>query len=149
LQEGRKPFTFVSTSFDERSGQFSPDGRWISYVSNESGQYEVYVRSFPDTGGQWQISTAGGAQPRWAPNGKEVFYIAPDGGLMAVSIAVAGNAIQPGTPVLLFPTRIWNTTDFVRMQYDVAPDGRFLINVATDQQSSSPITLLLNWNPDP
>ncbi|MGH9253822.1 MAG: protein kinase domain-containing protein [Vicinamibacterales bacterium] len=148
FQGGGKPSPFVNTNFDERSSQFSPDGRWVSYVSSESGRNEVYARPFRGSGGQWQISIDGGVQPRWAPNGKELYYIAPDASLMAVPVVVTGDAIEPGTPVVLFQTRISNATGLVRMQYDVAPDGRFLINVATDQESLSAITLLLNWTPE-
>jgi serine/threonine-protein kinase len=121
----------------------------VSYHSNESGRYEVYVRPFPGPGGQWQISTAGGVQSRWAPNGKELYYIAPDRMLMAVPIIVSATAIEPGTPVALFRTRIWNNGATQHIQYDVAPDGRFLINVAVDQGAlSPPITLVLNWTPE-
>jgi Tol biopolymer transport system component len=148
LAGDRKPFAFLSTNFEERTGQFSPDGRWIAYVSNESGRAEVYVRPFPPSAGQWQISTAGGAQPRWAPTGKEMYYVAPDATLMAVPIVVTGNASEPGAPVALFQTRIWDASVNNRIQYDVAKDGRFLINVSVDQDALSPITLLLNWNPE-
>jgi Tol biopolymer transport system component len=148
LEGDGKPSAFIDTNFDERSSQFSPDGRWVAYISNESGRYEVYVRPFPASGGQWQISTSGGAQPRWSPRGRELFYIAPDATLMAVPIGTNSDAIEPGTPLPLFQTRIWNASPLNRTHYDVAPDGRFLINVAVDQNSLSPITLLLNWNPE-
>ena len=85
-----KPFPFVNTSFDEALGQFSPDGRWVAYHSNESGRHEVYVQPFPGPGGKWQISTSGGIEPRWRRDGKELFYIAPDGKLMAAPIQSAG-----------------------------------------------------------
>jgi serine/threonine protein kinase len=150
MDGSRKPFPFVKTPFDERSGMISADGRWVSYLSNESGRYEIYVRPFPPTsGGQWQVSTAGGVQPRWRRDGKELYYIAPDGKLMAVAIAVNGSTLEPGTPVALFQTRIFGGGASVnsRQQYDVAPDGRFLINVTIDDTNASPITLLLNWKP--
>jgi Tol biopolymer transport system component len=67
----RKPFAFLSTPFDERQGVFSPDGRWVAYQSNESGRFEIYVRTFPGTGGQWQVSTGGGNSPRWRADAKE------------------------------------------------------------------------------
>jgi hypothetical protein len=108
------------------------------------------VRPFPpSSGGQWQISTGGGTQPRWRPDGKELYYIAPDAKLMAVPIAANGSTLQPGTPVALFQTRIYGGGGNVnvRQQYDVARDGRFLINVATGDAGASPITLLLNWKP--
>src|SRR5262249_10597571 len=146
----RKPVLFRGTNFEERLAQFSPDVRWIAYQSNEGGQYEIYVRPFPGPGGQWQLSTAGGIQPHWRRDGKELYYIAPDGKLMAVPIVVKGAALDPGLPVSLFQTRIWGggTNAGNGFQYDVAPDGRFLINVLTEDAVTSPITLLLNWKPD-
>jgi hypothetical protein len=103
----KKPYPFVNSKFDERGSQFSPDGRWVAYQSSESTRFEIYVRPFPGPGGIAQVSTAGGIQVRWHPEGKELYYLAPDGKLMAVPIAVKGAAIEPGTPVLLFTTRIW------------------------------------------
>ena len=148
----KKPFVFLNTSFDERLGQFSPDGRWVAYQSDESGRPEIYVRRFPaQPGGEWrQVSTSGGSQPRWRLDGKELYYIAPDGKLMAVPITLKGTALEPGTPEALFQTRIVgggaNNLAF-RQQYDVGPDGRFLINVTTEDTVTAPITLLQNWKP--
>jgi Tol biopolymer transport system component len=151
LSGDRKPVSFVETTFLERAGQFSPDGHWVAYHSNESGPYEVYVRSFPGPGGQQQVSTLGGIQPRWSSDGRELYYIAPNGTLMAVPITMKGTALEPGTPVALFQTRIWGggTNATQGQQYDVAPDGRFLINVVTKDAAAAPITLLLNWKPKP
>jgi Tol biopolymer transport system component len=159
MEGERKPFVFLNASFEERAGQFSPDGRWVAYVSTESGRHEIYVRPFPGqpsagavdarAGGQWQVSTAGGIQPRWRRDGKELYYIAPDGKLMAAPIVVNGATLEPGAPVALFQTRIWGggTDAYYREQYDVASDGRFLINVTTGEATASPITLILNWAP--
>jgi hypothetical protein len=146
----RKPFVFLNQPYEERTGQFSPDGQWVAYVSNESGRHEIYVRPFPGPGGRWQISTEGGIQPRWSPDGKELFYIAPDANLVAVPIAVNGPVLNPGRPVPLFRSRIFGggREIYQREQYDVGPDGRFLINVPTDDAVAPPITLLLNWNPE-
>ena len=150
LSGDRKPVPFVETPFLERAGQFSPDGHWVAYHSNESGPYEVYVRSFPGAGGQQQVSSAGGIQARWSSDGRELYYIAPNGALMAVPITMNGTALEPGTPVALFQTRIWgggaNATQ--GQQYDVSRDGRFLINAVTEGVAA-PITLLLNWKPKP
>jgi Tol biopolymer transport system component len=149
LTGDRKPFVFLKTAFDEYNPQFSPDGRWVAYQSTESGQWEIYVRPFPGSGGQWQISTSGGSQVRWRPDGKELYYVAPDGTLMAAAVAVKGTTFEPHGPVKLFQPPIWgggaNTNN--GQQYDVAPDGRFLINVAADERTAS-ITLLTNWNPE-
>jgi hypothetical protein len=109
------------------------------------------VRPFPGPGGQWQVSTNGGVQPRWNPDGKELYYIAPDGQLMAASIAVQNGAIEAGAPMALFQTRVsgGGTNTYTKPQYDVAPDGRFLINTITDASTTAPITPLLNWKPRP
>ena len=127
----------------------SPDGRWVAYLSNESGQFEIYVRPFPPSAGQWQVSSAGGIQPRWRHDGGEVYYVAPDERLMAVPISVSGATLQPGTPTPLFQTRIFGGGSNVasRQQYDVTRDGRFLVNTVSDDVGP-PITLLLNWNPN-
>jgi Tol biopolymer transport system component len=151
LEGDRKPFPFLNAIWDEQNGQFSPDGRWVAYQSNESGRHEIYVRPFPGPGGQLLVSTAGGISPRWRPDGKELYYIAPDATLMAAPLAVKGGTLEPGTPAPLFRSRIWGggTDLYQRDQYDVARDGRFLINVTTDDTVTSPITLLQNWKPEP
>ena len=107
------------------------------------------MRPFPEPGGQWQVSTAGGIATRWRHDGKELYYIAPDGRLMAASIAIQGATLEPGTPVALFQTRIvgGGTLRGNHQQYDVAPDGRFLINVTVEEDAATPITLLQNWKP--
>ena len=148
LQGDRKPFVFLKTPFDERRAMFSSDGRWVAYHSNESGRPEVYVRPFPGPGGQWQVSTAGGIYPRWAAGNNEINYIAPDGTLMAVPVAINGSTFAPGRPAALFRTRIvGGGTDLnLGTNYDIARDGRFLINTLLDD-ISSPITLIQNWKP--
>ena len=85
----KKPFPFLKTPFDERDGQFSPDGKWIAYQSNESGRFEIYVQPFPGPGGKFQISADGGAQPRWNKNGKEIFYVSLDSKMMAVPVKLS------------------------------------------------------------
>lgn len=147
----RRPSPFLDSQFNERLAQFSPDGQWIAYQSDESGRYQIYVRPFPGPGGQWQVSTDGGVTARWGPDGKELFYVAPDGTMMAAPVIAAGAAIEPGAPVALFHPRIFSggvSPVGTRWQYDVARDGRFLINVETGNASVAPITLILNWNPE-
>ena len=153
MEGDRKPFPVVQTNFDERDGQFSPDGKWIAYQSNESaGRFEIYVQPFPGPG-KWQISTNGGAQVRWRRDGKELFYIGLDGRLMAVPIRLASNgqAVEPGTPVPLFATRIGGAVQGVdRQQYMVSPDGqRFLMKTVTEEASTSSIMVILNWKAKP
>ena len=89
---------FLITPFAERTPAFSPDGRWVTYYSNESGRYEVYVRPFPGPGGKWQISTGGGRFPSWSPNGKELFYRTLDSRIMVVTYSVEGDSFRAGRP---------------------------------------------------
>jgi Tol biopolymer transport system component len=149
LDGDRKPFPFQNTPFDERRGMFSPNMRWMAYQSNEHGSYEIYVREFPGPGGQRQVSTAGGINPKWSHDGREIYYITPDGKLMATPITVNGDAIVPGTPAPLFATRIVGGGTDINggLNYDVTADGRFLINTVLEDSAVSPITLLLNWKP--
>ncbi|MGH9257651.1 MAG: protein kinase domain-containing protein [Vicinamibacterales bacterium] len=150
---GGGPFAVLDSSFEEIAGQFSPDGRLLAYASNESGRYEIYVRTFPEAGGKWQVSVSGGVQPRWRRDGRELFYVAPDRRLMAVPIRLAPNtqALDTGPPVPLFSTRLATGANIApagflaRAQYAVAPDGRFLMNVAADEAVTSPITIVQNW----
>lgn len=149
----RKPFPVVQTTFEERDAQFSLDGKWIAYQSNESGRVEIYVQPFPGPGIKTQISTTGGAQVRWRRDGKELFYVALDGRLMAVPIQLAlkGGAIEAGTPLPRFATRIGGAVQgFDKHEYVVSPDGqRFLMNTITDVATTSPITVILHWKPKP
>ncbi len=154
------PFIVLQTPFQERSGVLSPDSRWITYESDESGRYEVYVRAFltPDAlatgtaavGGQWQVSTEGGSDPVWSPDGQELFYLDPEANMMAAPLSVTGDRVEVGAPAVLFSTRIFGGGDGNGngRQYDVAADGRFLINTLVDEGSTTPITLILNWNPE-
>ena len=154
LDGDKKPFPILQSAFNEMDAQFSPDGRWIAYESNQSGPAEIFVRAFPDTRGQWQVSTAGGTQPRWRADGKELFYVSSDGHLMATPMATDadGQALTPGTPVALFAARLATGTSVTvgsytgRPQYAVARDGRFLMNVAVDAEATPPIAIVLNWD---
>ncbi len=145
----RAPVLLLKTEANELWGQFSPDGRFVAYQSNETGRYEIYLRPFPGGGGSVPVSTAGGVYPRWSRDGKEVYFIAPDATLMAVPIRTTAASVEAGAPVTLFQTRRvgggWNVIGRSH-QYDVAPDGRFLVNVETES-SAPPLTLLMNWKP--
>ena len=146
----RTPHLFEQTKFFEIQGEVSPDGRWLAYQSNESGRYEVYVQSFPAPGGgKWQISKDGSGRPRWRPDGRELFYYAFDGRLMAVPIAATATGLGAGVGVPLFEAHMlagpYNQYGF-EQQYDVARDGqRFLINVPLEDASASSITVVTNW----
>jgi hypothetical protein len=138
-----KPYAVLATQFEESWAYFSPDGRWFAYTSNESGRSEVYVQSFPQSGGKWLISNGGGAQPHWRNDGKELFYIAPDKALMAVTVN-ASSTFETSTPSPLFVTQVsaYNAPN----RYAVGPDGqRFLINCPAGEASKTPITVVLSW----
>jgi len=144
--DGTEPFTYYATEFEEGHAQFSPDGRWVAYTSNELGRPEIYIQSFPIGNGKWQISTAGGDQVQWR-NDKELFYIGVDNSLMAVSINVTGSGIDASKPVLLFPTTApqGGITDD-RNNFAPSADGkRFLINTLTNASNLQPLTLVINW----
>lgn len=134
---------FQRTESTESEGQLSPDGKWIAYTSDESKQPEVYVQTFPTPGGKQLISTAGGSQPRWRSDGKELFYVAADGKMMAVSIR-GGPSFQYDTPAALFQAPI---QDFPNaFGYAVASEGqRFLIRAGSKDAKSFPITVMTNW----
>jgi Tol biopolymer transport system component len=137
---------FVQGHGTVKNAQFSADGKWVAYASSESGQWEVYVTSFPDGNGKWQVSSAGGAQPRWRGDSKELFYLASDGKIMSVSVA-NGPTFNAGTPVALFqanPRVLVATSELVA--YDVSKDGqRFLINTRQKNPETQPMTVVLNW----
>jgi hypothetical protein len=146
LSGDRKPLAAASSSYNESSAQFSPDGDWIAYRSDESGRFEIYVQPFPGPGAKVRVSIDGGTEPRWRADGKEIFYISPDAKMMAVSFQSSGPAPDIGKPIALFQTRkVRGGTSNVLQQYDVASDGRFLINVNADESVASPIMLIMNW----
>ena len=143
----RKPMPYLQTEFNEVHARFSPDGRWVAYVSDESGQPEVYVQSFPATGGKWQISSGGGDQPLWRRDGKELFYVATGGKLMAAEINPRASAFHAGVPKPLFEIHYSpGAITGLRNTVLVTADGqRFLVNASLEDSASFPITVVLNW----
>jgi Tol biopolymer transport system component len=141
-----KPIQFLKAVSSLRNAQFSPDGKWVAYASNETGKWEIYATSFPEAQGKWQISTGGGEQPRWRGDGKELFYLSPDGKMMAAPVTT-GARFSAGTPTVLFQASprqpVTNGDLFV---YDVSRDGqRFLINTPVKQTETAPMSVILNW----
>jgi dipeptidyl aminopeptidase/acylaminoacyl peptidase len=149
LEGDRKPIPFLQTPFSEIDGHFSPDGRWMAYMSNESGRQEVYVQTFPATGSKWQISTAGGRFPRWSRDGHELFYIAADQKLMTVPAKPGvprSRTFEAGSPQPLF--EIKSILSPARFSYQPSADGRrFLVDVPASGEGAAPtpITVVLNW----
>ena len=147
----RKPVIFLGTEFEERAPQLSPDGRWLAYSSNESGRFEIYVTSFPGRSGKWLVSIAGGMSPRWRRDGKELFYLSTDNTLMVAPVSSEGAAFQIDSVRPLFEVRprLISFGGFAGYPYDVFPDGqRFMVNTLleeSEETSSEPITLLVNW----
>jgi eukaryotic-like serine/threonine-protein kinase len=140
----RKSFRFADTAFTEASAVFSPDGRWIAYTSNEGGQLDVYVQSFPGPGTKSQVSRNGGSHPVWRPDGRELFFLGPDGTMMSVPIG-NGRSFDAGLPQALFRANVWT---LARNQvYAVTKDGQRFLVTATPQKSSgaAPLTVVLNW----
>jgi eukaryotic-like serine/threonine-protein kinase len=129
-----------------RNAQFSPDGRWIAYASNETGKMEIYVSPFPNGNGKWQVSRAGGQEPRWRQDGKELFYLSAEGKMMAVPVAT-GSHFVADSPVALFQTyRPQRVSVLYVFSYDVSDNGqRFLINTKMDEPNAAPPSVLLNW----
>ncbi len=142
---GGEPTRLLTGNASESNGQISPDGKWVAYASDDLGNWEIYVTSFPGAAGKWQVSRGGGTEPRWRGDGKEVYYISPSGMLMAVP--VNGESIfVTATPVPLFQIHgrasISSTDVFT---YDVAKDGkRFLVNRYVKPEHVAPLTILLN-----
>jgi len=142
----KKPFPFLSSASNESMASFSPDGKWLAYVSDESGRAEVYIVPFPKRSGKWQVSTEGGTRPRWRRDGKELFFVSLGNKLMAVPVREENNTLDIGSPEPLFQI---NPPDsqYAGWIYDVTPDGKRFIVVTRlpEPPSAEPITLVVNW----
>ena len=142
MEGERKPFAFQNTRFQEGDGQFSPDGKWVAFTSDESGESRVYVTPFPGPGGRWPISTTSGRLPRWRRDGKELFFEVP-GGIASADVSADGDVFHVGAVRVLFRTRAGGGT---RRRWDVAPDGKhFLLALESSDDEIVPITLVVNW----
>lgn len=142
LSGDRKAFPYMQTSFNEAQGQFSPDGKWVAYQSNESGRAEVYVAPFPEPRGKWQISSNGGSDARWRDDGREIFFRGSDNKLMSAEISIVGAGVQVGAMRPLFDMRARNN---LRNMYDSTDGQKFLINTIEEDAMPTPITLIVNW----
>jgi Tol biopolymer transport system component len=141
-----KPFAVAATPAQERDGRFSPDSRWIAYESDENGPLDIHVTRVPPTGDKWPVSDGGGTAPAWSGDGRELFFVAPDGRLNAVSIDTRSGSAVVGPPTGLF--RIPSPSGFsaVSTRYDVSRDGqRFLVSVPLEEAQPGALTVVLNW----
>jgi eukaryotic-like serine/threonine-protein kinase len=138
---------YLKSSAILRNGQFSPDGKWVAYNSNETGKWEIYVTSFPEPHGKWQISTTGGEQPRWRGDGRELFYLSSDGRMMGVPVST-GASFSSGAPVVLFHANPAVPVSYLNIfGYAVTRDGqRFLINTVMEPEERIPMSVVLNWD---
>jgi Tol biopolymer transport system component len=137
----------LETRFDEAQGEVSPDGRWLAYVSNSSEAFEVYVRPFANADErQWQISTVGGTNPLWAPSGRELYYVAPDGTLMAVPVEPRNAVWRAGSPAKVVEGRYVVRIANSGRNYDVSPDGqRFLMLKQVGAAALPQLIVVQNW----
>ncbi len=143
LSGERKPFPLTETPSQEEGATFAPDGRWVAYQSDESGQDEIYVQPFPSTGAKFRISRGGGRAPQWRGDRKELFYFAPDGSMTAAPIAL-GAEVTVGVPQGLFATEYNRRRG--RRFFGVTRDGqRFLVPVYQDPLPTTPLTVIVNW----
>ena len=141
-----KPYPFLQTEFSEAGPRFSPDGRWLAYSSNESGQSEVYVRPFPGPGPKWQVSTGGGRLPRWRKDGKEIFFMGPENKLTAAEVSASGARFEVGNVQQFFQTSL---ASFGNDSYDVTADGqRFIIISSAEGRETAGLNVVVNWDAD-
>jgi Tol biopolymer transport system component len=137
---GERPRPYLQTEFQEGQAKISPNGKWLAYYSNETKRNEVYIMTFPNPGGKWQISTNGGTIPIWSRDGKQLFYTNGNK-MMEVEIKGTGTTPEPGVPQPLFDVRLGANNP----SFDVSKDGRFLIPIAVEQATAAPITVVVNW----
>jgi Tol biopolymer transport system component len=139
----RTPMPFLQTPAEERSGAFSPDGKWFAYGSDESGPFSAFVKAFPGPGRAWRVSPGGAEVPFWRADGRAIYYMAP-AGLTAVSFAAASGAPQLGNPTLVIPKGAFNSMRLLRAR----PDGqRYLVSALTENTpADAPLTVIVNWN---
>jgi Tol biopolymer transport system component len=142
----RKPVPFLKTPASEWQGQISPDGKWIAYTSDESGRPDVYVRSFPEGAAKWPVSNSGGSFPRWRRDGRELFYRASDGLIMAAIVRAAGQGLEFGSPAALF--RVVEPLGAFSYPYDVSHDGTRILalNPGEGASNAAHLTVLMNWH---
>jgi Tol biopolymer transport system component len=144
LAEPEKAFPLVQTANLDGDGRFSPDGRWVSYMSLQSTKFEVYVTAFPAAGARWQVSASGGTDARWAPDGKTLYFLSLDNQVMAVPVDGSGAEFRVGKAEPLFPINVF-AGPRISSGFEVAPDGkRFLVNSAGDVEAPR-VVLISNW----
>ncbi|HLF13616.1 MAG TPA: protein kinase [Bacteroidota bacterium] len=144
LTGDRKPIPFLRTEFREGLGSFSPDGRWIAYMSDETVRWEIYVRALDGSAGKWQISIDGGVAPRWAGDGKTIYFGSADRKAMAAAVRVVNSAVVVDSIRTLFD---YDSRSIIGGYSDITPDGRrVLARIGESRLTTPPITMVVNWN---
>jgi serine/threonine-protein kinase len=146
--DDRRVEPLVQTPFNDRNGVVSPDGNWLAYESNEMGKFEIYVVPYPNVkGARSPVSAAGGTRPLWSRNGNDLFFVAPDGAIMAVSVDARGSVWRSGAPVKVVDAKYSTSGPASGRNYDVSADGRFLMVKAppNDQADAPQIRVVQHW----
>ncbi|HLK46827.1 MAG TPA: winged helix-turn-helix domain-containing protein [Bryobacteraceae bacterium] len=148
LRAGAPEFFLKTAGVDERTPTLSPDGRWMAYCSNESGTYQIYVRSFPDRSGKWQVSVDGGSHPLWSPDGRSLFFRSLKNQLMVAQYTAKGSSFSPQRPRLWAETRLADVS--LSFNYDLHPDGRRIVAVVPAEsevgaETKTHVTILFNF----
>jgi serine/threonine protein kinase len=144
LDGRKKPYTFLKSEFSEREASFSPDGKWVAYCSNESGEYKVYVVPFPGPGGKWQVSSISGCSPHWRRDAKEIFYLSAGNKMMAVEVATTASSLRVGAERSLFQAQLYG----IFGRYDVTADGQRFVMPSEPEEPTAAIALAVNWDKD-
>ena len=144
MQDGISPTPYLQTRFNEGQARFSPEPspRWVAYVSDESGRQEVYIDAFPEPRGKKRISTAGGGSPSWRADGKELFYHAGDGKLMAVGLNVGRDTIEPYAPRELFQLQLRSNAG---PTYEPSGDGQRFLVLSSPETAAQSLSVIVNW----
>jgi eukaryotic-like serine/threonine-protein kinase len=141
----RRPSPYAASPFAKSAGRFSPNGRWVAYVADDTGASEVYVQAFPATSQRWRVSTAGAEDPQWRRDGRELFFVSPAGWITAVAVTERAGAIAFGSPQPLFQIALKYTV--LRNRYAAGGDGnRFLVDTPVDEGAAVPLTVVVNWH---